>query len=248
MHPGTPATSGLPEPAPQELCAFMSGVADRILRTLQPRKARVTRRKPNHRRFLYKQLCRSFVDIQEATQHLALTVLSQQGPGPQPQPRLQRPPSPFFGVAQALAAPESPGPGLALSPSALQSPAHELLEIIPLSPRLHTPGPSLLPPASQDPSMLALGPPASSLFVQAPHLSPMACEPADLPDNPAGIQYQVPGQSLPYGAPARALGSSEGTLPSGTCCVEGTEPGQPRRGPEPETLCPLDGPPSPLWL
>ncbi|XP_036599446.1 uncharacterized protein C19orf85-like [Trichosurus vulpecula] len=202
MHPGTPATSGLPEPAPQELCAFVSGVAARILKTLQPRKARPPRRKPNHRRFLYNQLCRSFADIEEATQHLALTVLSQQGPGRQPKPRLQRPSSPFLGVAQALAAPESPGPGLALSPRALRSPTHELFEIIPLSPRLQTPGPSLLPPVAGDPSMLAQVPPACSLFVQAPHLPPMPCGPAELSHNAADIQYQDPGQCLPYGAPA----------------------------------------------
>uniref|UniRef100_A0A5F8GM10 Uncharacterized protein n=1 Tax=Monodelphis domestica TaxID=13616 RepID=A0A5F8GM10_MONDO len=127
MHPGTPATAGLPEPEPQELCAFMSGVAARILRTLQPRKARAPRRKPNHRRFLYNQLCRSFADIQAATRHLALTVLSQEGPGPQAKPRPQRPPSPFLGVAQALAVPENRGPGLALSPWALQSPLMSFL-------------------------------------------------------------------------------------------------------------------------
>ncbi|XP_068953394.1 uncharacterized protein C19orf85 homolog [Petaurus breviceps papuanus] len=204
MHPGTPATSQLPELAPQELCAFVSGVAARILRTLQPRKARPPRRKPNHRRFLYNQLCRSLADIEEATQHVALTVLSRQGPGPQPNPQRQRPPSPFLGVAQALAAPESPGPGLALSPGALQSPTHELFETISWSPRLQTP---------EDPSALAQVPPASSLSVQAPHLPPMLHEPAALPDDTADIQYQDLGQCLPYGAPAplspRAPGVSE---------------------------------------
>ncbi|XP_043853037.1 uncharacterized protein C19orf85 homolog [Dromiciops gliroides] len=240
MHPGTPATSGLPEPAPQELCAFVSGVAARILRTLQPRKARAPRRKPNHRRFLYNQLCRSFADIEEATRHLALTVLSQGGPGPQPKPRLQRPPSPFLGVAQALAAPENPGPGLALSPRALQSPTHDFLEIIPLSPGLQTLGPSLLPPVTEDPSMLAQMPPdpfeiplmspyhssfpptpASSLFMQAPHLPPMTFGPTDLSNNGVGIHYQDPGQCLPSRPmpldtlSPHTLGVLEGTWPAG---------------------------------
>ncbi|XP_027715875.1 uncharacterized protein C19orf85-like [Vombatus ursinus] len=252
MHPGTPATSGLPEPAPQELCAFVSGVAARILRTLQPRKARPPRRKPNHRRFLYNQLCRNFADIEEATQHVALTFLSQAGPGPQPKPRLQRPPSPFLGVAQALAAPESAGPGLALSPRALQSPTHELFDIIPLNPRLQIPGPSLLPPVTEDLSVPAQVPPASSLSVQAPHLPPMTFGPTELSNNTIETLYQEPGQRLPYEAMAlaplspHALGVLEGTLAAGMCWAAETEPSRPCGGPGLGTVCPLDAPPGSL--
>ncbi|XP_074163368.1 uncharacterized protein C19orf85 homolog [Sminthopsis crassicaudata] len=178
MHPGTPAASWLPEPAPQELCTFMSGVAAQILKTLQPRKTRPPRRKSTPRRLPYSPARRSSAHGQDAPQPSA-----PEGAGPRPRPL--RPPSPFLGVAQALAAPESPGPGLALSASAL--PAHELAEIVPLSP-----GPALLPAAPEDPSG----------FVPPPPGAPVSSLP--------------PGIRDPGPRPTRARGSRAGPLAEGT--------------------------------
>ncbi|XP_051846041.1 uncharacterized protein C19orf85 homolog [Antechinus flavipes] len=188
MHPGTPAASWLPEPAPQELCAFMSGVAAQILKTLQPRKTRPPRRKSTPRRFPYSPPYRSSAHCQDATQRWA-----REGPGPQARPRLPRPPSPFLGVAQALAAPESPGPGLALSAWDLQSPTHELAEIVPLGP-----GPSLLPAVTED----------SSGFVQLP---PDPSEPPLVTLPPMIADTQDPGP-----CPTMARGSRKGPLAVGT--------------------------------
>lgn len=58
MHPGVPATLGIMEPGPRELCAFVSGAAARVLRTLQSRGTRPPKRRLNHRRFLHNQICR----------------------------------------------------------------------------------------------------------------------------------------------------------------------------------------------
>lgn len=40
MHPGAPTAPAVSEPSPRELCAFVSGAAARMLRTLHPRRTR----------------------------------------------------------------------------------------------------------------------------------------------------------------------------------------------------------------
>ncbi|CAH7406094.1 uncharacterized protein C19orf85 homolog [Phodopus roborovskii] len=120
MHPGFPAAPGVSEPGPRELCAFVSGASAHMLRALQPRRTRPPKRRPNHRRFLHNQICRQFAKIEAATQHLALSILSQKAPPRRPPPRRPPPPppSPFLGVACAEAPVEVPhneGPTLSLA-------------------------------------------------------------------------------------------------------------------------------------
>ncbi|XP_041510605.1 uncharacterized protein C19orf85 homolog [Microtus oregoni] len=137
MHPGFPAAPGLSEPGPRELCAFVSGASAHILRALQPRRTRPPKRKPNHRRFLHNQICRQFAKIEAATQHLALSILSQKAPPQRPPPRRPPPlpPSPFLGVACAEAPVEVPhddGPSLSLA--ALDTSTLDLFDDILLTP------------------------------------------------------------------------------------------------------------------
>ncbi|KAI5191405.1 Isochorismatase Domain-Containing Protein 2 [Manis pentadactyla] len=137
MHPGAPTAPGVPEPGPRELCAFVSGAATHMLRALNPRRTRPPKRRPNHRRFLYNQICRQFAKIEAATQRLAQSILSQEAP-PQ-RPRLQRPPltppSPFLGVACAVAPTEVPhAPGPSLSQAALDTSTLDLFDDIALTP------------------------------------------------------------------------------------------------------------------
>ncbi|XP_036024366.1 uncharacterized protein C19orf85-like [Onychomys torridus] len=138
MHPGFPAAPGVSEPGPRELCAFVSGASAHMLRALQPRRTRPPKRRPNHRRFLHNQICRQFAKIEAATQHLALSILSQKAP-PQSQRAPPRrppppPPSPFLGVASAEAPVEMSldSPGLSLA--ALDTSALDLFDDILLTP------------------------------------------------------------------------------------------------------------------
>ncbi|XP_057566911.1 uncharacterized protein C19orf85 homolog [Hippopotamus amphibius kiboko] len=136
MHPGAPAAPGVSEPGPRELCAFVSGAAAHVLRTLHPRRNKAPRRRPNHRRFLHNQICRQFAKIEAATQHLAMSILSQEAP-PQrlpPQRPPPPPPSPFLGVACAVAPTEAPQAGPSLSLTALDASTLDLFEEIALPP------------------------------------------------------------------------------------------------------------------
>uniref|UniRef100_A0A8C6H5N5 Predicted gene, 36210 n=1 Tax=Mus spicilegus TaxID=10103 RepID=A0A8C6H5N5_MUSSI len=123
MHPGSPAAPGVSELGPRELCAFVSGASAHMLRALQPRRIRPSKRRPNHRRFLHNQICREFAKIEAATQHLALTILSQKAPAQRPPFRRPPPPppSPFLGVACAEAPMEAPHGSPSLSPVALDT-------------------------------------------------------------------------------------------------------------------------------
>nr|XP_044989263.1 uncharacterized protein C19orf85 homolog [Jaculus jaculus] len=136
MHPGAPATPGVPEPGPRELCAFVSGAAAHMLRALQPRRTRPPKRRPNHRRFLHNQICRQFAKIEAATQRLALSILSQEAPPHRPAPRRPPPPppSPFLGVACAEAPREEPHAGPSLSLAALDTSTPDLFDDIVLTP------------------------------------------------------------------------------------------------------------------
>ncbi|XP_066228064.1 uncharacterized protein C19orf85 homolog [Saccopteryx leptura] len=146
MHPGAPTTAGVPEPGPQELCAFVSGAAAHMLRTLHPRRTRPPKRRPNHRRFLHNQICRQFAKIEAATQHLALSILSQEAPPqkpatPRPPPP---PPSPFLGVACAVAPTEAPHASPSLSLAALDASTLDLFDNIAFTPECPS-GPHDLP-------------------------------------------------------------------------------------------------------
>ncbi|KAM5209095.1 uncharacterized protein C19orf85 homolog isoform 1-T5 [Hipposideros larvatus] len=136
MHPGAPAAPGVSEPSPRELCAFVSGAAAHMLRALHPRRTRPTKRKPNHRRFLHNQICRQFAKIEAATQGLALSILSQEAPPQRPPPQRPPllPPSPFLGVARAVAPTEAPHASPSLSPTALDASTLDLFDDIALTP------------------------------------------------------------------------------------------------------------------
>ncbi|XP_008844924.1 uncharacterized protein C19orf85-like [Nannospalax galili] len=135
MHPGAPATPGASEPGPRELCAFVSGASAHVLRALQPRRTRPPKRRPNHRRFLHNQICRQFAKIEAATQHLALSILSQKAPPQRPPPqRPPPPPSPFLGVACAEAPMEVPHHSPSLSLAALDTSTLDLFDDIMLTP------------------------------------------------------------------------------------------------------------------
>uniref|UniRef100_A0A8C6ARG0 Chromosome 19 open reading frame 85 n=1 Tax=Monodon monoceros TaxID=40151 RepID=A0A8C6ARG0_MONMO len=131
MHPGAPSASGISEPGPRELYAFVTGAAAYVLRTLHPRQTQPPKRRPNHRRFLHNQICRQFAKIEAATQRLAISILSQEAP-PQrspPQRPPPPPPSPFLGVACDVA---PTGPSLSLA--ALDASTHDLFEDIVVPP------------------------------------------------------------------------------------------------------------------
>ncbi|XP_053115345.1 uncharacterized protein C19orf85 homolog isoform X2 [Hemicordylus capensis] len=101
------------------------------MRTLQrPRKARPSKRKVNHRRFLQNQICRSFSDIEAATRRLASSILSQQARTKPctPPPALALPGS-FLGIAEAFVAPD-PSPSRAPSLNSLTPDPAELFEPI----------------------------------------------------------------------------------------------------------------------
>ncbi|XP_051018303.1 uncharacterized protein C19orf85 homolog [Acomys russatus] len=136
MHPGSPAGPGVSEPGPRELCAFVSGASAHMLRALQPRRTRPPKRRPNHRRFLHNQICRQFAKIEAATQHLALSILSQKSPAQRPPPRRPPPPppSPFLGVACAEPPTEVPHNSPSLSLAALDTSTVDLFEDILLAP------------------------------------------------------------------------------------------------------------------
>ncbi|KAL6035964.1 hypothetical protein STEG23_027786 [Scotinomys teguina] len=136
MHPGFPAAPGVSEPGPRELCAFVSGASAHMLRALQPRRTRAPKRRPNHRRFLHNQICRQFAKIEAATQHLALSILSQKAPPQRPPARRPPPPppSPFLGVASAEAPMEMPHDGPSLSLAALDTSTLDLFDDILLAP------------------------------------------------------------------------------------------------------------------
>nr|XP_031315024.1 uncharacterized protein C19orf85-like [Camelus dromedarius] len=136
MHPGAPAAPGISEPGPRELCAFVSGAAAHILRTLHPRRTRPPKRRPNHRRFLHNQICRQFAKIEAATQRLTMSILSQEAP-PRRQPPQRPPPpppSPFLGVACAVAPTEAPYASPSLSLAALDASTLDLFDDIALTP------------------------------------------------------------------------------------------------------------------
>ncbi|KAM6225215.1 uncharacterized protein C19orf85 homolog [Rhynchocyon petersi] len=132
MHPGAPAAPGVSESGPQELCAFVSRAAAHTMRALQPRRTRPPKRKPNHRRFLLNQICRQFSKIEAATQHLALSILSQEASLHKPTPCRPPPPppSPFVGVACAVAPAEVPQAVPSLSPDALDTSTLDLFDDI----------------------------------------------------------------------------------------------------------------------
>ncbi|KAM7057649.1 uncharacterized protein C19orf85 homolog [Molossus nigricans] len=136
MHPGAPTAPGVSEPSPRELCAFVSGAAVHMLRTLHPRRTRPPKRRPNHRRFLHNQICRQFAKIEAATQRLALSILSQEVPPRRPSPQRPPPPppSPFLGVARAVAPTEAPHAGPSLSLAALEASTLDLFDSIALTP------------------------------------------------------------------------------------------------------------------
>uniref|UniRef100_A0A8C4FGM7 Chromosome 19 open reading frame 85 n=1 Tax=Catagonus wagneri TaxID=51154 RepID=A0A8C4FGM7_9CETA len=136
MHPGAPAAPGISEPGPRELCAFVSGVAAHMLRTLHPPRTRPPKRRPNHRRFLHNQICRQFDKIEAATQRLATSILSQEAPPQRPLPQRPPlpPPSPFLGVACAMAPTEAPHASPSLSLAALDASTLDLFDDIALTP------------------------------------------------------------------------------------------------------------------
>nr|XP_025704539.1 uncharacterized protein C19orf85-like [Callorhinus ursinus]XP_025704896.1 uncharacterized protein C19orf85-like [Callorhinus ursinus] len=136
MHPGTPTASAVSEPSPRELCAFVSGATTHMLRALHPRRTRTPKRRPNHRRFLHNQICRQFAKIEAATRRLALSILSQEAPPQRPAPRRPPlpPPSPFLGVACAVAPTEAPYAGPSLSLAALDTSTLDLFDDIALTP------------------------------------------------------------------------------------------------------------------
>ncbi|XP_025704896.2 uncharacterized protein C19orf85 homolog [Callorhinus ursinus] len=145
MHPGTPTASAVSEPSPRELCAFVSGATTHMLRALHPRRTRTPKRRPNHRRFLHNQICRQFAKIEAATRRLALSILSQEAPPQRPAPRRPPlpPPSPFLGVACAVAPTEAPYAGPSLSLAALDTSTLDLFDDIALTPECPS-GPSEL--------------------------------------------------------------------------------------------------------
>uniref|UniRef100_A0A286XJH7 Chromosome 19 open reading frame 85 n=1 Tax=Cavia porcellus TaxID=10141 RepID=A0A286XJH7_CAVPO len=169
MHPGAPAGPGVSEPGPLELCAFVSGAAAHMLRALQPRRSRTSKRRPNHRRFLHNQICRQFSKTEAATQRLALSILCQEAPAQRPPPR--RPPSPspspFLGVACAAAPAELPHARLGLSLAALDASPLDLFDDIVL--------PAEGPPVSWDPLTAEPIQPAPNL-TRAEPLAPRAPE------------------------------------------------------------------------
>lgn len=81
-------------------------------------------------------LSREFAKIEAATQHLALTILSQKAPVQRPPLRRPPPPppSPFLGVACAEAPVEVPHGSPSLSPAALDTSTLDLFDDILLSP------------------------------------------------------------------------------------------------------------------
>lgn len=81
-------------------------------------------------------LSREFAKIEAATQHLALTILSQKAPAQRPPLRRPPPPppSPFLGVASAEAPVEVPHGSPSLSPAALDTSTLDLFEDILLTP------------------------------------------------------------------------------------------------------------------
>ncbi|XP_069313035.1 uncharacterized protein C19orf85 homolog [Eulemur rufifrons] len=195
MHPGAPTGPGVSEPGPQELCAFVSGAATHLLRALQPRRTRPPKRRPNHRRFLHNQICRQFTKIEAATQRLALSILSQEAP-PQ-RPPLQKPPlpppSPFLGVACAVAPTEAPHASASLSLAALDASTLDLFDDIALTPEC-SPMPSY-------PSLCPLTTGAPLLTSDLSYLAP------DQPD-----LRQAPYFCNPLSPPQHALGGGAGLL------------------------------------
>ncbi|XP_024905416.1 uncharacterized protein C19orf85-like [Pteropus alecto] len=134
MHPGAPAVPGVSEPSSRKLSAFVSGAAAHM-RALHPRRTRPPKRRPNHRRFLYNQICRQFAKIEAATQHLALSFLSPEVPPQRPPPQRPSlpPPSPFLGVAHAVAPAEDPHAGPSLSLAVLDASTLDLFDNIALT-------------------------------------------------------------------------------------------------------------------
>ncbi|XP_076989654.1 uncharacterized protein C19orf85 homolog [Tamandua tetradactyla] len=217
MHPGIPVAPRASEPGPRELCAFVSGAAAHMLRTLQHPKRRPPKRRPNHRRFLHNQVCRQFAKIEAATRRLALSILSQEAPAPRrPSRRSPAPPaSPFLGVAWAAAPEEAPHAGPSLSPAALDACALDLFDDIALTPEG--------PPVTVDPSSRPLTP-------AAPRLPPDPSRGPHCPD-PLPLAQQALGGGGQLAAPdwghsrssSRARPSSTSPLPSGGAPFAGQE-------------------------
>ncbi|KAM9224732.1 LOW QUALITY PROTEIN: uncharacterized protein C19orf85 homolog [Dugong dugon] len=171
MQPGDPAAPGVFEAGPRKLCAFVSGAATHMLRSLQPRRTRPPKSKPNHRRFLHNHICRQFAKTEATTQCLALSILSQEVPPQRPAPKPTPPlPSPFLGVACAVAPAEVPQAVPSLSLEALDTSTLDLFNDITLTlecPSMTSdPSLPLLPPATvlldSDLSQHALGQPLPS--------------------------------------------------------------------------------------
>lgn len=97
---------------------------------------------------------RQFAKIEAATQHLAMSILSQEAPPQRPTPQRPPPPppSPFLGVACAVAPTEALHAGPSLSLAALDASTLDLFEDIALHPAC--------PSAPSDLSLCVLGQPA----------------------------------------------------------------------------------------
>ncbi|KAM6154491.1 uncharacterized protein C19orf85 homolog [Erethizon dorsatum] len=164
MHPGAPASPGVSEPGPLELCAFVSEAAAHMLRALQPQRPRNPKRRSTHRRFLHNQICRQFTKIEAANQRLALSILSQEAPAQRPAPRRLPPPSPspFLGVACAVAPTELPDTSPGLSLAALDASPLDFFDDIALPPEcpLVPSDPLTVDPAPPAPGLSRAPPPA----------------------------------------------------------------------------------------
>ncbi|XP_019566505.1 uncharacterized protein C19orf85 homolog isoform X1 [Rhinolophus sinicus] len=82
------------------------------------------------------EIKKQFAKIEAATQHLALSILSQEAPPQRPPPQRPPlpPPSPFLGVARAVAPTEAPHASPSLNPAALDASTLDLFDDIALTP------------------------------------------------------------------------------------------------------------------
>ncbi|XP_028929779.1 uncharacterized protein C19orf85 homolog [Ornithorhynchus anatinus] len=218
MHPGAPLFRGDPQRGGRDLCAFVSGEAARVLKTLQrPRRTQPPKRRPNHRRFLHNQICRRFADIEAATRRLASAILSQEPRQHQPLPRPLTPSPPrlfparhgpflvgsFVGVAEASDAPDGPG----LSPAALPHDHDDLFDDIVLTPDI--PGPLPLAPGPLEGLLPTHGALGSPLLTSAlPETPPL------IPNSPGQIHHGL-SQCTHHSPPLEPLPFAHGALEGG---------------------------------